>query len=94
MDEPGPATWTSVWCGGEALIEDGLADRRKAGLGWWTGGAFSPAGLMKAAALQEGMGNHGHQGMPVQAARRPALEVVEDGRDGDCGVDARCREAS
>ena len=38
---------------------------------------FSPSGLLEAAGLQEGVGDHRHQRVPVQAGPGSALEVVE-----------------
>lgn len=46
-------------------IENGLPDGGHAGLGWRSYDSFFPSRCFEAAGLEEGVGDHRHQGMSV-----------------------------
>lgn len=58
-------------------IEDGLPDSGHCRLWWRAGDSFFPPRGGEAAGLQEGIGDHCHQGVPVQAGSGSALKMVE-----------------
>jgi hypothetical protein len=58
-------------------VEDGLADRRQAGLGWWVWRCFFPHRRLEAAGLQKRVGHHAEQGVAMQPDPGTAFEMIE-----------------
>lgn len=58
------------------MIKDGLPDCREAGL-WRRPAIFFLSRLSEAAGLQEGRGDHRHEGMAMEAGPGSAFKMVE-----------------
>ena len=59
------------------MVKNSLAHCWQAGLRQRAKDSFFPSRLSVAAAVQEGIGHHRHQGVPVEAGPGPALEMVQ-----------------
>lgn len=58
-------------------VEDCVTEGGEAWLRWRPEDSFSPLGFAEPAGLEEGVGDHRHERVSVQASPRAALEVIE-----------------
>ena len=59
------------------MVEAGLSDRRHRGMGRRAADSFFPPRRFEATGLEEGIGHHRQQRMPMQPRPGSAFEVVE-----------------
>ena len=67
----------SPWRRAHEEVKNDLPDGRQARLWRRFPDSFFPSRGLEAAGLEEGVGDHGHQGVPVESDPGSAFEVVE-----------------